>query len=336
MKLRSKISRWYSLLFLVVFLVFFFLTSSAVKTAQEQSIDAFSNQTFTFKSEEIGSWLRTRLSEMQLIAAYANYHNGDLSQVLPYLAQLNEHFSERYGNVSGTFAIGHKDGIDWLGPDDSIDISQRDYFHAGLSSDQEYLLSDPVHARTDASAIVLIHYRLKDSSGTPYGFLNAALSLNKLNELVQQIDFYDGTSWIMRSDGMLYTDCPADFTQLDLLAQEIRQHPTENRVQMQQGQIHDFLHLHSQYTGLVPVYCRGNCGAVPARDAAALADASSVFGSAASGASVCQVSGRQYHSTYRNADCLHAKGEAGRSESADSGHLPGRIRDAGAVLPEHD
>ena len=223
MKLRSKISRLFTLLFLVVFLIFFLLASSVVKKGQQQAIDAFSRQTFTFKSEEIGSWLHSRLSEMRQIAAYANYQGCQLEQVVPYVAMLNETVGRRYGNAWGTFAIGYNDGIGWVSESLSIDISQREYFKAGQDGTKEYLFSEPVSARTDDTPIALMHYILHGPQGERYGFLNAALSLEKLHALVDQIDFYNGKSWIMRADGVLYTPCDKDPAQLARLTESMAQ-----------------------------------------------------------------------------------------------------------------
>ena len=247
MKLRSKISRLFTLLFVVVFFAFFVLTSSVVENVQQQTIDTFSTQTFAFKSEEIGNWLKGRLSEVQLIAAYANYQGGDLEQVIPYISMLNETVSDRYGNAWGTFAVGYNDGIGWVNEDISIDISQRAYFDAGLTTDQEFLLSDPVRSRTDDTSIALLHYILRDANGNRYGFLNAALSLNKLEELVKQIDFYNGTSWIMRADGILYTACQENSAGLTLLANKIQSSNDTGRIQLNDGRDTIF-YTHIPYT----------------------------------------------------------------------------------------
>lgn len=247
MKLRRKITHLFSLLFLIVFLTFFLLASSVVRKVQQQTIDSFSTQTFAFKSEEIGNWLKSRLSEVQLIATYANYQGGNLEQIVPYIAMLNESVGDRYGNAWGTFAIGYNDGIGWVNEDLSIDISQRTYFYDGLTSSQDFILSEPVHSRTDDTTIALLHYILRDSNGKNYGFLNAAISLNKLEALVSQIDFYDGVSWIMRSDGILYTTCnetPADLT---LLAAEMQNNSSGGKIQLNNRK-NTIFYTHIPYT----------------------------------------------------------------------------------------
>lgn len=247
MKLRSKISRLFTLLFVVIFFIVFLLISSMVKKVQQQTIDTFSTQTFAFKSEEIGNWLNVRLSEVRLIAAYANYQGGDLKRIIPYISMLNETVGEHYGNEWGTFAVGYSDGIGWVNEEFSIDISHREYFKAGLTTDQEFLLSGPVNSRTDEASIALLHYILRDDSGKSYGFLNAALSLNKLEELVKQIDFYNGSSWIMRADGVLYTDCQQDDKDLSLLAGKIQSGGETGRIQMNDGRDTIF-YTHIPYT----------------------------------------------------------------------------------------
>ena len=72
---------------------------------------------------------------------------------------------------------------------------------------QPFILSEPVTSKTDNAPIALICYPLR-KDGVPYGFINGAIALNRLTELAQGIDFYDGVSWIMDSEGRNYTVLP--------------------------------------------------------------------------------------------------------------------------------
>lgn len=82
----------------------------------------------------------------------------------------NEVVSNRYDNAWGAFAVGHTDGIGWVNEDVSIGISQRAYFYTGLTTDQEFLVDDPVRPRTDDNSIALLHDPLRDGNGSRYVF----------------------------------------------------------------------------------------------------------------------------------------------------------------------
>ncbi len=222
MKLRTKILCVFTLLFTVVFMNLMVATTSTVKRVHKDTINSFSTQTFEFKSEEIGNWLKSRISEVQLIALYVKYNNYDIKKTLPYITQLNREIGDKFGSDNTTFAIGYNDGIGWVTDNLSIDISERQYFKDGLSSDYEYLFSEPVKSRADETYITLLHYILRDDSNQVYGFLNAAISLEKLDEFVNQIDFYEGKSWIMDDKGTLYTHCEIENDIIDNLTKEIQ------------------------------------------------------------------------------------------------------------------
>ena len=58
-----------------------------------------------------------------------------------------------------------------------------------MKGEREYVLSAPVISRTDQAEISLICYPLRNRDGKVYGFLNAAISLKKLHDIVAELDF---------------------------------------------------------------------------------------------------------------------------------------------------
>ncbi len=222
MKLSTKILSVFSLLTLAVFIILMIATTSTVKKSHQNVVNSFSTQTFEFKSEEIGNWLKSRISEVQVISVFAKYNNNDIEKILPYITRLNNEIGEEYGSDITTFAVGNNDGIGWVTNELSIDISEREYFKKGLTSDKEYIFSKPVKSRADDTLITLLHYLLRDENDKVCGFLNAAISLEKLDEFVNQIDFYNGTSWIMDGNGNIYTSCKVDDDIIFNLVSEIK------------------------------------------------------------------------------------------------------------------
>lgn len=125
-------------------------------------------------------------------------------EVIEYVDHLNQTIGTQYGNPWGTFAIGSTDGIGYVGLNKTIDISNRPYFIEGLSTSEEYLFSNPVLSKTDNSVITILHYPLRNEQGY-YGFINAAINLHHLTDIVSNIDFYEGESFIMDTSSNLYT-----------------------------------------------------------------------------------------------------------------------------------
>lgn len=204
MKLHTKMMLLFSVLFTAGFLMLVALTTSAISKTNERMVDSFSTQSFEFKAQEVGAWLGQRITELRMIARSEELRDGRIEGAVPYIARLNENVGTQYGNEWGTFAIGYQDGIGWVSEDKYINVSDREYFAEAMKGEQEYVLSSPVVSKTDQADISLICYPLRDRNDRVFGFLNAAISLEKLNEIVSEIDFYNGSSWIMDPDGNIY------------------------------------------------------------------------------------------------------------------------------------
>lgn len=210
MRLQNRILILFSLLFAVGFLFLMFFSANAIERTNRNMVDTFSTQSFEFKSQEVGQWLGQRLTELRVIAMNEALQEGNVEEAIPYIARLNENIGTQYGNEWGTFAVGYTDGIGWVSPRQYIDVSAREYFHEAMKGEREYVLSAPVISRTDQAEISLICYPLRDREEKVYGFLNAAISLEKLHEIVAELDFYSGQSWIMDPKGNIYTRSGAD------------------------------------------------------------------------------------------------------------------------------
>lgn len=221
MKLRTKILTLFITLFTCGFLFLLITTSSAIRQSHQFVVDSFINQTFESKSQEINSWLDQRIIELRMISQ--SFKDENIEKHIPYITSLNENIGKQYGNSWGTFAIGYTDGIGWVNKDMTIDISKRDYFKHAMQCDEEYILSAPVISKTDEALISLICYPLRNDKNEIYGFLNAAISLEHLHTIVDQIDFYNHKSWIMDSHGSIYTKTDIDDTTLSSLTSHFNQ-----------------------------------------------------------------------------------------------------------------
>ncbi len=210
MRLQNKILILFSLLFTGGFLFLMFFSANAVERTNSNMVDSFSTQSFEFKSQEVGQWLGQRLTELRVIAMNSALEEGTIQEAVSYIGRLNENLGTQYGNEWGTFAVGYKDGIGWVSSERYIDISEREYFQEAMKGEREYVLSAPVISRTDQAEISLICYPLRNRDGKVYGFLNAAISLKKLHDIVAELDFYNGQSWIMDPKGNIYTRSGAD------------------------------------------------------------------------------------------------------------------------------
>jgi two-component system sensor histidine kinase YesM len=164
------------------------------------------------KSNEIGSWLNQRISEIRIIHEYASTKEFNLVSLKPYLTRLNKTLSKQYGNLTGTFAIGAIDGYGWIDDNITIDVYNRKYFNKVMSSDIEYIISEPIISKSNNTPIFIICYPVVNDRNEKIGFINGAVNLEKISEIASGIDVYNGFSWIMNKDMDIYSISKDDLT----------------------------------------------------------------------------------------------------------------------------
>ena len=204
MKLQHKVMITYTTLISCSLILISVLAVFSYQNILSSLTSSLSTQLFSSKSNEISSWLNSRISEIQIISESSCVKEMKEDEVIEYVDHLNQTIGTQYGNPWGTFAIGSTDGIGYVGLNKTIDISNRPYFIEGLSTSEEYLFSNPVLSKTDNSVITILHYPLRNEQGY-YGFINAAINLHHLTDIVSNIDFYEGESFIMDTSSNLYT-----------------------------------------------------------------------------------------------------------------------------------
>ena len=204
MKLQHKVMLTYTTLISCSLILISVLAVLSYQNILSSLTSSLSTQLFSSKSNEISSWLNSRISEIQIISESSCVKEMKEDEVIEYVDHLNQTIGTQYGNPWGTFAIGSTDGIGYVGLNKTIDISNRPYFIEGLNTSEEYLFSNPVLSKTDNSVITILHYPLRNEQGN-YGFINAAINLHHLTDIVSNIDFYEGESFIMDTSSNLYT-----------------------------------------------------------------------------------------------------------------------------------
>lgn len=159
------------------------------------------------KANEIGSWLEQRISEIRIIDSLFSVSEIDFETIKPYLSVINGLVGDTYGNLEETtYAIGKTDGLGWINDDLIIDVSHRDYFIEAMSTEDEYVIGNPVVSKADNEPIFLICYPIRNERYETIGFINGSINLQHFSDIAEGIDIYDGTAWIMNKNAEVYTD----------------------------------------------------------------------------------------------------------------------------------
>lgn len=226
MKLQRKLTAILSLFLTASFCAAAIIISMRINDYNHRLTENLSTQLIESKANEAGAWLAQRIRELHTISRTPTVVSMEDSALKSYVNQLSNDMDSYYGNDYGTFAINRLDGIEYITENQTIDVSDRDYFREMLFSEAEYVISKPVISKTDQSLITVACYPIFGKTSEKVGFVAAAISLRKLTELTDNLSFYKGKSLIADSTGSIYTN--VDESLSDSLVRNIIEHIPDN------------------------------------------------------------------------------------------------------------
>ncbi len=222
MSLRLKIIISFVLCIIIIIFPLLYVLENTVKNSALEQAEYQTLQLINSKSNEISSWLNQRISEIRIIHEYALTNEMDIKSLKPYLARLNKSLSKQYGSLNETFAVGGTDGYGWVNDNITINISGRDYFEKAMKSDMEYIISKPVVSKSDGTQVFIICYPIVNDKNEKIGFINGAVNLEKISEIAEGIDVYEGFSWIMNKDLDIYSIDKDSLTEKYISLEELK------------------------------------------------------------------------------------------------------------------
>lgn len=212
MKLQTKLSLIFAVFFTVTFSIAAFIIGVRINDYNHRLTDNLGTQLIESKANEAGAWLNQRIRELHTISRTPTVVAMEEESLKKYITQLSNDMDAYYGNNYGTFTVNRLDGIEYITENQTIDVSDRDYFKEALVSNAEYVISKPVISKTDQSLITVACYPIYNDSSEKIGFVAAAISLKKLTELTNNLSFYNGKSMIVDGSGTVYTHIDKDIS----------------------------------------------------------------------------------------------------------------------------
>jgi len=173
---------------IVVSIMVVVLASVSYGLAQQalvDKIDEANSQAIAGLQKTISAKLETWTAQVELLASMPVAQSMDWSRLYPYLEQNMEQFSgfeilflaDRTGAFNTTL---HATG----------NIGDRDYFAPVMAG--ETVVSQPVISKSTNEAIVVIAAPVRNQSGQVVGLLAGTITLTRLTELVNEVDFSGG------------------------------------------------------------------------------------------------------------------------------------------------
>ncbi len=212
MKLQRKLTIIFAVCLTLIFSIAALIISIRIDSYNKKLTKNLSTQLIESKANEAGAWLAQRIRELHTISRTPTVVSMDEKALNLYVEQLSKDMDAYYGNNYGTFGINRLDGLEYITSDQTIDVSDRDYFKEIITTDKEYVISKPIISKTDQSLITVACYPIYNEASKKIGFVGAAISLKKLTEITDNLSFYNGKSLIADTTGAVYTNTDESLT----------------------------------------------------------------------------------------------------------------------------
>lgn len=165
--------------FLLLFIMNFFSITNLLATQD------FENKSKNIESNAnyLDTWLTTRTSELEAIAASPTLKTMNWSKIKPYLASEQK----RLGSIYEKFLVADTSGDYYnTATDTKGNIASRDYFPLVMSG--KTIISNPVISKSNGLKQIVVAAPIKDDSNKVIGLLGTTIPLDSFKNFVNQIN----------------------------------------------------------------------------------------------------------------------------------------------------
>lgn len=149
------------------------------KSLTQQVLDA--------RSDQIDYWFNQRIGEIDTLAALASGHQWSREQLLQETHRLENRKQEEYESIR----VVDIHAFSWGMEDKPFSILNRPYYQHLIESKADYVVSHPIVSKANGVEIVVILYRIQPTKNDEAAYIAAAVSLEKMKEIAEDISLYD-------------------------------------------------------------------------------------------------------------------------------------------------
>lgn len=166
---------------------------------------SLTQQVVNARSDQINYWFDQRIVEIEMLASLASDHQWTRDTLLEEINKFEAKKQEEYESIR----VVDRKANSWSSYDQPFSILNRAYYHRMIESNASYVVSNPILSRANGAEIVVILYRIEPSVNEEVAYIAAAVSIQKMKEIAQDISLYDRS-------GQLIVDCrPAEHASTD-------------------------------------------------------------------------------------------------------------------------
>lgn len=191
--IKKKVFLSLSLVFIFLFLILFTAIHYEITRSLLPVNSQMTQQTVDNKAREINAWFSERISEVATLADYSSRHHLSKDE----LFQETKALENRQSGIYESIRLVSEDGTSysWITP--SFLITDRPYFQKIKNTSLEYTISNALHSKEAKQDIIIILYRLPHVTSDNIAYIAAAVNVNKMQEMAEEIEIYDGTGTLV-------------------------------------------------------------------------------------------------------------------------------------------
>lgn len=228
MQKQKVISPYFFKILSYILIAFLMLISSTVsmryvfyesnRLSIEQYVDSCVKVTDGY-TEALYSALKAEVYALEAIDVPENLTEKNPSEILDFLkAEARSHFKD----FKEIYFVD-SDGIAWTSSGKSASVQNRSYFTELVENGKENYFSDLLRSKFDYTPIYICGISLKNSKGKPDGALCATVSIETINDILDEIEINkNGNILIQNQDGKIIAHPKGDWIGKVFSADSIR------------------------------------------------------------------------------------------------------------------
>ncbi|MBA9084957.1 two-component system sensor histidine kinase YesM [Fontibacillus solani] len=148
---------------------------------------SLTQQVVNARSEQIDYWFNQRIGEIDMLASLASDHRWTRAELLQETRKFEAKMEEEYESIR----VVDLQANSWSQEDRPFSILIRPYYQHLIESNAQYVVSNPIVSKANGAEIVVILYRVNPVVNEEVVYIAAAVSIEKMQEIAQDISLYD-------------------------------------------------------------------------------------------------------------------------------------------------
>lgn len=192
--IKQKVLLGLLTLFLVLFLFLYLVIHYEMRQTLLPINTELTQQVVDNKSKEINDWFSERISEVATLADYASRRDLDTTDFFIETKALEQRRHDIYESIRlvDTDGMSHS----WITPPFSI-VERPYYQKITQEGSLKYSISNALHSKEAKQDIIIILYTLDQPTTDNMQYIAAAVSVNQMKRMTQELDMYDGVGTLV-------------------------------------------------------------------------------------------------------------------------------------------